>query len=383
MIDAAKCMEMFDAIPFEVYAVDIFADKIVYANQAFKNKRKDIDLKPCYCVINGVDERCYFCKREELLDKEDKPNGKTLVYEFFNEFDDKWYQMREKAAFWNDGTIVKYVVAVDISEQKESQNRLAEAHAELAIKNRELEINQIQQAKQAQLGELLDLIAHQWKQPLGAISILFGELKILQSMNSLNEESVSVICTEGKNALESMNTMLENFRGFFNPSTSKVDFDVLQVVDEIYELVKKKFVYENVEVELPIKTESIIVSGSRNEFAQVVLALFVNAGEAIEAKRKKDGLNQAEYSGKLKIAAIKNENNVSISFCDNGVGIKDELLHKIFENRFTTKGGIGGSGVGLSMSKTIIEEKMHGKISASNHADGACFTVVLPSVKAD
>jgi signal transduction histidine kinase len=381
MIEATKCREIFDSVEFEVYAVDISTDKVVYANQAFRNNRKDIDSKPCYTVINGREEKCSFCKREELLDDENRPNGKTIVYDFFNELDEKWYQLQEKAAIWDDGAIVKYVTAVDISKLKETQNRLAEAHAELAIKNRELEISQIQQAKQAQLGELLDLIAHQWKQPLGTISILFGELKILQSTDTLNEESVLQIYTEGRKAIESMNGMLDSFRGFFNPSAGKVNFDALRVIGEIYELLRKKFVFENIEVEFPSCEEQIVVNGAPNEFAQAVLALLVNAGEAIEAKRQKNEFKKAEYKGEIKVAVTMDEGSVSIFFYDNGTGIKSELLSKIFENRFTTKGGSGGSGVGLAMARLIVEEKMGGKISAQNYENGACFIITLPALR--
>ncbi len=378
MTEILKCREMLDATPFEAYAIDILTDKIVYANQAFRNNKKDIDAKPCYKVIHGLDSRCTFCRKNELLDDNNKPNGKTLVYDFFNEFDEKWYQIQETAAVLDDGMVVLYCFAVDISALKQTQNRLSEAHAELAIKNRELEINQIQQAKQAQLGELLDLIAHQWKQPLGAISILFGELKILESMNMLDNESVAKVYTEGRSAVDSMSNTLESFRNFFNPSTEKRNFDALKAIQNAYELINKKFVFENIETEFPSAVDSVFVEGVPNEFAQVILALFVNAGEAIAAKREKNGFKRTEYQGWLKIVVEKDSNSVVISFYDNGIGIKEELLHKIFENRFTTKGVSGGSGVGLAMAKIIIEEKMLGSISAENHENGACFKIKLP-----
>jgi signal transduction histidine kinase len=381
MIDAPKCREALDTIPFEVYAIDLQSDEIVYANQAFLDAKGKLSAAPCYTVINGRKSRCPFCKREELLDEQNRPNGKTFVYDFFNELQEKWYQIQEKAVIWDDGALVRYVIAVDISKLKETQNRLAEAHAQLAIKNKELEINQIQQAKQAQLGELLDLTAHQWKQPLSAISILFGELKILQTTKALDDESVLQICTEGRNAIENMSAMLDSFRSFFSPSTERVDFDTIETIGKIYELVKKKLSFENIVVELPLDTKPLFVNGAPNEFAQVVLALFANSWEAIGAKRQKEGLGYTEYVGKLKISVEKDDKNICIDFYDNGTGIKEGLLSKIFENRFTTKESSGGSGVGLAMARLIIEDKMQGKIVAQNHEGGACFKITLPLVK--
>lgn len=378
MTEILKCPEMLDATPFEVYAIDIVTNKIVYANEAFKNNKKEIDTKPCYAVIHSLESRCPFCKKNELLDNNGRPNGKTVVFEFFNEFDEKWYQMQGKAAVWDDGSVVLYCFAVDINALKQTQNSLAEAHAELAIKNKELEINQIQLAKQAQLGELLDLIAHQWKQPLSAISVLFGELKILESMNMLDNESVVKIYTEGRSAVDSMTSTLDSFRNFFNPSNEKKSFDALKAIYKAHELINKKFILDNIETEFPDDVQPILVYGAPNEFAQVILALFVNAGEAIAAKRVKNNLGCMEYQGRLKIAVEKDVDSAAISICDNGIGIKEELLHKIFENRFTTKGGSGGSGVGLAMAKLIIEDKMQGGISAENHENGACFKIKLP-----
>jgi signal transduction histidine kinase len=381
MIEGPKCREALDTIPFEVYAIDLQSDRIVYANQAFLDAKGKISSAPCYTVINGRKSRCPFCRREELLDAQNRPNGKTFIYDFFNELQEKWYQIQEKAVIWDDGALVRYVVAVDISKLKETQNRLAEAHAQLAIKNKELEINQIQQAKQAQLGELLDLTAHQWKQPLSAISILFGELKILQTTKALDDESVLQICTEGKNAIENMSNMLDSFRSFFSPSTDKVDFDAIETIGKIYELVKKKLSFENIAVKLPFDTKPIFVNGAPNEFAQVVLALFANSWEAIDAKRQKDGFGHTDYMGRLKITIEKDDKNICIDFYDNGTGIKEGLLSKIFENRFTTKESIGGSGVGLAMARLIIEDKMQGKISAQNYEGGACFRITLPFVQ--
>lgn len=130
----------FDIIPFDVYVVDVVNHTIVYMNRHFKERFGDHTGSCCHKTLYELDRPCGFCKIKGLTNKDGKPNRKTYVFEHFNEVDDRWYQLHEKAICWPDGLTVKYSIAVDISELKEMQNRLAEAHAELALKNRELEI---------------------------------------------------------------------------------------------------------------------------------------------------------------------------------------------------------------------------------------------------
>lgn len=380
MNELLKCGDMLDSLPFDVYAVDINTNELVFANKNFKNRRTFVKGEPCYQVINGRDSRCLFCKRDELIDEHGAPNGKTLTYEHFNEVDDGWYQVQEKAVIWDGGQVVKYVIAVDINELKSTQNRLAEAHAELAIKNKELELAHIQQAKQAQLGELLDLIAHQWKQPLSAVIILFDELKLLQNMGELDKESVMKIYSDGHRTIGAINKTLDEFRSFFSPSSTKVVFDTVAAIQNTIDLISKKLSYENITVELAGETQNAKAYGVASEFAQVVLALLTNGSEAIAAKRERDGKHKQDYNGLIKIGVSSDKGELNINFCDNGIGINEEFLQKIFKNRFTTKKNTGGSGVGLSMAKFIIEEKMEGKISASGSDKGACFEIKLPAL---
>jgi diguanylate cyclase (GGDEF)-like protein len=134
-----NCRGLLDAMPFDAYAIDLVSNEIVFANRNLLDRRPDILLQSCYVAINGVSSPCTFCRRQELVDADRQPNGKMLTYEFFNESDETWYQLRERAMLWSDGRVVKYVIAVNISDLKRTQNQLAEAHAELALKNRELE----------------------------------------------------------------------------------------------------------------------------------------------------------------------------------------------------------------------------------------------------
>ncbi len=129
----------FDLIPFGIYVVDVLSFEIVYINCFLKERfGNDIAGQLCYEKLQLRDQPCPHCKIGELLTPDGRPSNETVVFEHFNEEDDCWQQLHERAMQWPDGRTVKYSIIVDISELKEMQNRLAEAHAELAIKNRAL-----------------------------------------------------------------------------------------------------------------------------------------------------------------------------------------------------------------------------------------------------
>jgi diguanylate cyclase (GGDEF)-like protein len=138
MMENALFESHFDLIPFGIYVVDAANYQLIYSNKAFIERFGNHAGELCHQALYERDTPCTACRMAELLTAEGLPNGETLVFEHFNEVDDHWYQMQVRTMTWPDGRVVKYSIAVDISELKDTQNRLAEAHAELALKNREL-----------------------------------------------------------------------------------------------------------------------------------------------------------------------------------------------------------------------------------------------------
>lgn len=139
MIENDLFQTMFDIIPFGIYVVDVNTFQIIYMNKHMIEHRGNFIGKLCYENIYCEDTICHFCKIRQLIDSNKAPNMNSIVFEIFNPADDKWYQIQEKAISWPDGRVVKYSICVDITELKETQNKLAEAHAQLAIKNKELQ----------------------------------------------------------------------------------------------------------------------------------------------------------------------------------------------------------------------------------------------------
>ncbi|MEL7638849.1 MAG: diguanylate cyclase [Solidesulfovibrio sp.] len=138
MMENALFESHFDLIPFGIYVVDVVSYTLIHSNRAFRERFGDHAGRTCHKVLYERDTPCDYCRMAELLGPDGRPGGNTVVFEHFNEVDDRWYQMQIRAMTWPDGRVVKYSIAVDISALKDTQNRLAEAHAELALKNIEL-----------------------------------------------------------------------------------------------------------------------------------------------------------------------------------------------------------------------------------------------------
>lgn len=138
MIESSLFESHFDLIPFPIYAVDVTNHEIIFTNRQFRETFGDHKGKPCYKELYDADRPCAFCRIPDLVTRDGQPNGRTLVFEHFNDAADCWFQLQERAMAWPDGRVVKYSIAVDISELKKTQNQLAEAHAQLVLKNKEL-----------------------------------------------------------------------------------------------------------------------------------------------------------------------------------------------------------------------------------------------------
>jgi len=189
MLESSLLETHFDVIPFGIYVVDVATLKLIFVNRHFRDRLGDLSGRKCYEAIYESPQPCLFCKIRNLVDRDGLPNGKTYIFEHFNDKDDRWYQLQEKSMSWPDGRVVKYSIAVDITELKEVQNRLAEAHAELALKNRDLSRQNELLQENVRLREHVDRIArHDLKTPLNA---LIGIPPLLPDYG-LNEEGVKL-----------------------------------------------------------------------------------------------------------------------------------------------------------------------------------------------
>jgi diguanylate cyclase (GGDEF)-like protein len=130
---------LFDAMPFGIYVADVKTYEIIFANKIMRQRIGDVGNAMCYQVIYSKDSPCVECPKSRLVDESGMPTGKIEVAELFNDVDDQWYRLEDKCISWPDGRVGKYSISVNITQQKEVQNLLAEAHAELALKAKALE----------------------------------------------------------------------------------------------------------------------------------------------------------------------------------------------------------------------------------------------------
>lgn len=226
----------------------------------------------------------------------------------------------------------------------------------------------IQQSKLASMGNMIGNIAHQWRQPLSEINAILMNLEVKKEHNDLSDEVFSESLNECNIILSHMSHTITDFQNFFKPSKEKTKFFLKQECINASYVIESSLKYNGIKLYIDTKDECEVIGYSR-EFSQVILNILSNAKDVLlERKIKNPFINLILKKGK-KYALIKIE--------DNARGIKESHLDKIFEPYFTTKRAKQGTGIGLYMSKIIIEENMHGYISVKNSDSGAIFTIKL------
>ncbi len=236
------------------------------------------------------------------------------------------------------------------------------AIADLRQKDRML----MAQNRLAAMGEMIGHIAHQWRQPLNALNMLLINLGDAHRYGELSAGKLEGDLRRGGLLIQNMSSTIGDFRNFFNPDKGSDRFSALEQVRAAVALVEASFMAEDVAIRIEAP-EDFQLSGLPNEFSQVLLNLLSNAKHAI----KEAGVQR----GEVVIAIAREEGFCRLTVRDNGPGIPGELLERIFEPYFSTREG--GTGIGLYMSKQIIEGNMSGRISARNLDGGAEFSILM------
>ena len=225
----------------------------------------------------------------------------------------------------------------------------------------------MQQSKLVSMGEMVANIAHQWRQPLNNVSSIFMNLKAAQRHDKL---SVDLFEKKGQQIDEQllfMSNTIEDFRNFFMMEKDKKTFNIQEVCKKSYELASLHV--KNIEIDFSVHThDDITITSYENEFSHVVFNLINNSIEALKSRK----INNP----KITLNIYKKGSWVYITLQDNAEGISKKILDKIFEPYFTTKEK--GMGIGLYMSKMMIEEHMKGSLHVKNINKGALFEVKLP-----
>ncbi|MDA8100432.1 MAG: PAS domain S-box protein [Nitrospiraceae bacterium] len=249
----------------------------------------------------------------------------------------------------------------------------------------------IQQSKMAAMGEMLGAIAHQWRQPLNALGLIIQNLRDAHAYGELDKDYLERTVEKSMAQLRHMSKTIDDFRNFFQPDKERGVFDTMRAVGDVLSLFSAQMAASGIDFQLicrdhnktftrldeiaPCPNKTMI--GFRNEFEHVIMNLINNARDAIIDGRESGRLDR-NARGSIVCEFRQAGGMVTITLSDNGGGMPDDILSRVFEPYFTTKGPGKGTGLGLYMSKVIIEDHMQGKLSARNGDEGAVFTIELP-----
>lgn len=251
---------------------------------------------------------------------------------------------------------------VDVKTQELQQlNRDLELKVQHEVEqSRQKDQIMFRQSRLASMGEMIGNIAHQWRQPLNAIVLIIQsfQMKRMAGME-LTDEFIDKQVKEGIELASSMSQTIDDFRNFFKPNHNEELFSAKSIVQYSINLVKEYYGKAGIEIYLKCAND-IEIRGYPNEFSQVIMNLLSNAKDALEERNVAQKL--------IEISITKEANNAVIGVIDNGGGISEEVLDRMFEPYFTTKYKSSGTGIGLYMSKQIIEKQMRGTISGTNIA---------------
>jgi len=252
----------------------------------------------------------------------------------------------------NNKSIGILTSGIDVTDQRKNERQL------------------ILHTKHAQMGEMISMIAHQWRQPLSTISVIVGGLKVKLSLDMYDEEYFNNQIDSILGLTQHLSNTINDFREFFKEDKNKSITTLEDIMDKSLAIIKP--ILDDKEIILQVKhlnNEKILTYS--NELKQVVINILKNAEEILVEKQIKDA--------KIEIKTYKVENLHYLEIQDNAGGIDSDIIEKIFEPYFTTKGDLNGTGLGLYMSKKIVEEHCHGRLSVENRDDGACFIIELVS----
>jgi len=269
-----------------------------------------------------------------------------------------------------------YIINYYVKEKNAISDSLIELNDALEYRiseelklNREKDRIMFEQSRFASMGEMINNIAHQWRQPLNALSLSVQNISFAYETGKLTPQYMERASQKANLLIMNMSTTIDDFRNFFKPNRDKQLFDVTLLVQNLLDLVQASLVNHQIAIQINVEEEFKIL-GFPNEFLQVLLNLINNSKDAlIESKNK---------SPIIRIRSYRTNVAHCLEIADNAGGIPKDIIDKIFDPYFTTKEEGKGTGIGLYMSKMIVENNMSGKLTVHNTEEGALFTITLP-----
>ncbi|MFX4266113.1 ATP-binding protein [Aliarcobacter butzleri] len=302
-------------------------------------------------------------------------NGETLIV--------KWANIKLP-----NGEIIN--IGLDITQQRNYEISIREKALELKVAKSQLEnLNSslekriedeikkntkqqhmiMQQNKLAQMGEMIENIAHQWRQPLAQINSSIILIDAILEKHNFKDTLVENKLTEIESLTSYMSKTISDFKNFFNPNKKKTIFNVEEAIQKANDVLKGLINSHHIQMEINIEKD-LKINSYLGELQQVILIIINNSIDAF--------IHMNIHFPKILINAYTDNESLVIHIEDNALGINSDLLDKIFEPYFTTKHKAQGTGLGLYIAKMIVENSLLGLLSVENKQNGACFTIKIP-----
>ena len=246
------------------------------------------------------------------------------------------------------------------------EERINHALIELRMKDRVM----FAQGRQAAIGEMINNIAHQWRQPLNNLGLIVQNIKADYDSNALTPAALTDAVNKVMSTIIFMSQTINDFSNFFSQDKVKSVFHIYQGLTKVIAMIEASLLKQGIKLTVEQVEGDVAVAGYFNEYNQVLLNLLNNARDALLDRRVDKPV--------ITVRILNKEGQGVVQVTDNAGGIPENIIGQIFDPYFTTKEHGKGSGVGLYMSKTIIQEHFDGNLTAANVDGGAQFTIITP-----
>jgi PAS domain S-box-containing protein len=355
-------LRLIDASSNEFYVIDAKSLKFSYANRA--------SLENLQYSLEEIQNQFVYNVKPEYTKDEFLQMIQPLLSKEISELSFESEHLRKDGTFYPVQVHLQLLdadeekseflaIVLDITERKKQEQKLQEQEELMFI-----------QSRQAAMGEMISMIAHQWRQPLSVVSLAASNILLDIEMGEDTKEKTVTELDAINKQVQYMSHTIDDFRNFFKPSKRLEKVKLKNVIEDVVSIVETTL--KNNDIRLQIACEGgIEIETFTSELKQILISILSNA---------KDILTKSKQEEKYIHISVErfNDDHIILEICNNGPHIPQENIHKIFEAYFTTKESLGGTGLGLFMAQSILQKHMQGSIEAYNKENGVSFKIIVP-----